>query len=132
MDIWIPWFSNCSLKCLTIKKQRKHESSVFHYYFYCFELWDSTDAHVFSIEMFKEIYRKRTCQNIWNSENIPKTNDISTIRPHKINVKTIQFFIFLENIITSKFLWKLIKKHEISEYYLKPTKKQHFDPPEFI
>ena len=24
----------------------------------------------FSIEMFKEIYRKRTCENIWNSENI--------------------------------------------------------------
>jgi len=50
-----------------IQKQRKHEFSFFHVYFHCFELLGSTDAHLVSNEIFKEIYRKRTCENIRNS-----------------------------------------------------------------
>ena len=36
------------------KKQRKHEFFVFHQYFHCFELWDSTDAHVFPLKCSKK------------------------------------------------------------------------------
>ena len=35
-------------------------------------------------------------------------------------------------MITTKFMWKIIKKHDISEYHLKPTKYQHSDLPGLI
>ena len=54
--------------------------------------------------------------------NIAKTNEIATFWPPRINVKTTCFFVFYENSIASKYLWKIIKKHDISEYHLKPMK----------
>ena len=37
--------------------------------------------------------------------------------------------MFLENNITSKYLWKISQKHDISKYHLKLIKYQHFDLP---
>ena len=37
--------------------------------------------------------------------------------------------MFLKKNITSKYLWKIFKKHDISKYHLKPLKYQHFDFP---
>ena len=44
------------------KNHKKHDLSIFHQFLHCFELLGSTEATVISFEMFKEIYRKRTCE----------------------------------------------------------------------
>ena len=113
MDFEISWFSQFSLNSKQSKKQRKHFRS-------------STNAHDFSIEILKELHWKRTCGKARISIIIAKTNEIATFWPPRINVKTTCFFVFYENNIASKYLWKIIKKHDISENLLKPSKQQHF------
>ena len=49
-------------KTLTIKKQKKRESSLSHKVFHCFEPLASTNAHDCSIEILKGIHGKRTCE----------------------------------------------------------------------
>ena len=119
MDIEISWISHCSLNSNQSKKQRKQKLSLSHKDFHCFELLGSTNAHDFSIEILKELHWKRTCGKTRISIIIPKTNEIATFWPPRIDVKTTCFFVFYENSIASKYLWKIIKKHDISEYHLK-------------
>ena len=110
MDIDISWISHCSLNSKQSKKQRKWELSLSHKDFHCFELLGSTNAHGFSIEILKELHWKRTCGKTRISIIIAKTNEIATFWPPRIDVKTTCFFVFYENSIASKYLWKIIKK----------------------
>ena len=53
------------LKIPNYRKNKENMNSLFFITIpHCFELWGCTDAHVFSIEIFKELCTKRTCENI--------------------------------------------------------------------
>ena len=112
----------CFSKCQTTEKTKKTRIITFAQ---GFPLFLSLGLHQCTWFLHRNLKRKSLKTHLrktYISKTMAKTNEISTCWPPIINRMTVWFFVFNENNVAFNYLWKNIKKHDISENHLKPTK----------
>ena len=120
MDFEISWFSHLSLNVKLSNKSNGNHNYHFRIRISTvFQSWAPPMHMNFASKSWKEIIENAPATKTYISRIIAKTKEIAICWPPIINRMTVWFFVFNENNVAFKYLWKNI-------WYLRVDPKQSF------